>query len=254
MFARRGGKVHVRADDSDIHAFPHTQWTLVGLVGQTTSDGQREALGELLRRYLPALRTFLVLDRRLTPEKAADVLQGFVAGKLLEQKVLKRSDRSRGKFRTFLLAALRNYLIDQERYERAARRRPAEEIADVDEQFDVSSEEIEPSAAFDAAWARQVIGDAVELMRSECQAGRRADVWGVFEHRVLKPTLEDATPLEYDELVAQLGLQSPQHASNVLITGKRMFARALRAVVSQYAEPEAVEEELAELKAVLARS
>ena len=59
------------------------------MVGQTSSDGQREALGVLLRRYLPALRTFLILDRRLTPERAEDLLQGFVTSKVLES-LLKR--------------------------------------------------------------------------------------------------------------------------------------------------------------------
>ena len=78
--------------------FPLTQWSLVGLAGQTTSDGQREALGILLRRYLPAMKTYLVLQRRLSPDQADDLLQEFVVSKVLEQRVIDRSDRDRGKF------------------------------------------------------------------------------------------------------------------------------------------------------------
>jgi RNA polymerase sigma-70 factor (ECF subfamily) len=242
-----------REPRDDVHAFPQTQWTLVGLVGQTTSEGQREALGLLLDRYLPALRTYLLLDRRLPPDRAEDVLQGFIASKVLEQKIIKRSDRTRGKFRTFLLRALHNYLIDQSRYANAQERAPAEGLANVDDHLNVTADDPPPSQAFDTAWAREVIAEAVKLMRHECEAGGRPDIWGIFEDRVLKPSMENATPMEYDELVKRLGLQSPQQASNVLMTAKRMFARALRSVVSEYAEPEGIEDEVRELKGVLAR-
>jgi RNA polymerase sigma-70 factor (ECF subfamily) len=59
-------------------------------------------------------------------------------------------------------------------------------------------------------------------------------------------------PLDYDQLVRQLGLETPLQACNLLITAKRMFARALREVAGEYVgDDRNVDEELGELKAVL---
>ena len=76
--------------------FPTTHWSLVGRAGQDATENKRQAVGELLNRYLPALRaqsayhrqsrwiTFdLVYGKRLAPEDADDLLQEFIATKIL---------------------------------------------------------------------------------------------------------------------------------------------------------------------------
>jgi hypothetical protein len=79
-------------------------------------------------------------------------------------------------------------------------------------------------------------------------------VWGVFEARLLGPLLHGAEPTDYEELVGRFGLASAAQASNVLMTGKRMFARIIRAVVGEYAlGDEEIESEIRELYAVLGR-
>jgi hypothetical protein len=70
---------------------------------------------------------------------------------------------------------------------------------------------------------------------------------------VLLPALEGAEPAAYDELVKQFELASPDQASNVLVTGKRMFARCLRDAVAEYVDDDEIEQELRELKALIAR-
>src|SRR6476469_6253609 len=114
----------MNAEGDDITPFPQTQWTLLGRAGEATSDGQREALAALLLRYLPALRTHLLLERRLAPERADDLLQTFVSRKVLEQRLIRRVDRGRGTFRTFLLRSLNNFVNDELRHERAGARSP----------------------------------------------------------------------------------------------------------------------------------
>jgi hypothetical protein len=99
-----------------------------------------------------------------------------------------------------------------------------------------------------------VIHEALRLMRSECEATRQADIWGVFECRIVRPMFEGASPVEYGELVRRFAFQSPSQAGNALITAKRKYGRALRAVIAEYARDEAeVESEIRELRAVLAR-
>ena len=94
---------------------------------------------------------------------------------------------------------------------------------------------------------------AVERMRSECAEKGRSDLWEVFSCRVLEPALEQAPIPSYEVLVQRFGFQSPSQASNLLITAKRMFHRALADTVRDtVADESQVEEEIRDLKAILA--
>src|SRR5947208_800763 len=103
-------------------AFPVTAWSLVARAASATPEERSAALEALLRRYLPALRVRLVVDKRIENHKAEDLLQEFVTHKILEQDLIALADRAKGRFRTFVLTALDRYLIDQSRFELAAKR------------------------------------------------------------------------------------------------------------------------------------
>ena len=234
--------------------FPTTHWSLVARAGQDAAETRREALEQLLRRYLPALHAHLVHTRHVPPDEADDVVQEFVASRIIEKGLLGRADRDLGKFRTYLLVALDRFLIDLRRRQGARKRSPGGKTLSAlgDDDHAVAAP---PAAdAFDAAWARTVINESLEQMRAECTGSGRADVWGVFEARLLAPLLHGAEPTDYEELVGRLGLASAAQASNVLMTAKRMFARIIRAVIGEYAvEEEEIESEIRELYAVLGR-
>src|SRR5687767_9577992 len=105
-----------RSDDFPAHGrFPTTQWSLVARAGAAGEAARREALGVLLERYRPALRAHL-LSRRIRPERADDLVQGFITDKLIEKDLLARADKSRGRLRHFLQAALENYAANQLRF------------------------------------------------------------------------------------------------------------------------------------------
>ena len=89
-------------------------------------------------------------------------------------------------------------------------------------------------------------------MEEHCRKQDRPELWEVFRCRVLDPALQGGEPLEYDDFVATFGLRSPAQASNVLVTAKRMYARTLKSVVAEYADGAAADEEIAELRAILA--
>jgi hypothetical protein len=108
---------------------------------------------------------------------------------------------------------------------------------------------------FDVEWARQVLAEAIRRMKAECDESNRADVWDVFEGRVLRETIHAGQAMGYDELVRRWQFKSPAQAANVLITGKRMFARVLRGVVGEYARDQVeVEQEINDLRQILAHA
>ncbi|MBN2292491.1 MAG: sigma-70 family RNA polymerase sigma factor [Pirellulales bacterium] len=230
--------------------FPTTHWTLVGQAGKAGS----EALGRLLGRYLPALVAHLVHGKRIAPEEAEDLVQDFVAGKVLEKNLISRANPDLGKFRTLLLTSLDRFLIDQIRAKNAKVRSPGDgQIVALGEGEAMLEASPRNSDSFELAWARRVLAETIERMRDECNRSERMDVWNVFDARLFGPVLRGSEPMDYDELVERFGLTSPSQAANLLVTAKRMFARVLRAVVAEYASnDEEIEAEIAELKSILA--
>lgn len=231
--------------------FPSTHWSLVAAAGHKDHEQKRRALARLVGKYLPAMRTHLVLKKRLPPERADDLLQSFLVSKVLEQDLVARAERGRGRFRTFLLTALDRFALNQAEYERAKKRSPGDKLCR-DAEWDAIDSAAAPDEAFDVEWARRVLDQAVSAMRRQCEESRRPDLWVVFEARVLAPTLDGVEPTPYGELAARFGWASPSQGSNVLVTANRMFVRVLRAIVGEYEkEPADVDAEIADLRRIL---
>ena len=234
------------------YRFPTTRWTVVEDAAASGTAGA-SAIASLLGSYLAPLRAHLLHDRRLPAQEADDLLQGFVADKVLESELLARATPEKGRFRTFLLVALDRYVSNQLRNESRKATAP-QKLVPLDEAQNLASGDPTPSAVFEMTWARQVLANAACRMKEQCDASGRADVWGVFEARVLGPTLEGTEPEPYEQLVARLNLGGVDAASNLLVTAKRMFARSLRGVVGEYmGEGGEVDQEIADLRAILAR-
>src|SRR5436309_4910416 len=140
--------------DDSRKSFPTTQWSLVEKACQTNEVGRREGLAVLLQQYLPALRAYLIAGKRVAPERADDLLQGFVADKIIEQNLLDHAQRAKGKFRSFLMVTLNNYVISQHRGDAAAKRSPAEGLTPLNEHTMQLEGGDDPAQQFNTAWAR----------------------------------------------------------------------------------------------------
>lgn len=226
--------------------------------GDARSSVRRRTLEALVRQYLPALRMYLMARRRIGPHEADDLLQGFLASKILDQQILRRADQARGKFRTFLMTALERYAISEQRKDAAAKRSPRagggapaplDDVAEAQQPIAREAADL-----FDVEWAKQAVEVAVVRVRRECEAGGRQDLWGVFKARVLDPALNGDEPASYEQLVPELRLGSAEKAANLLATSKRMFARNLREVAAEYAEDDAdAQDEVRRLRQVLSQ-
>jgi RNA polymerase sigma-70 factor (ECF subfamily) len=212
------------------------------------------ALNELLRMYCPVLKKHLVRDMNFTPHGADDLVQDFVAQKILEKNALASADAAKGRFRVFLLKTFNNFVVSEIRKGRARKRSPHNEQAlSLDEAPGLALAGAPLQQALDLEWARQIMAMAIERMKKECAAKGRNDLWEIFSCRVLEPALEQAPLPSYESLVHRFGFQSPTQASNLLITAKRMFRRALEDTVRDtVADESQVEEEIRDLKAILA--
>jgi len=235
--------------------FPTTDWSLVGHAGDELDGRRRAALDELLRRYWPALKAHLVIARRIDPHDADDLLQSFIADKVLERNLVGVAEPAKGRFRGLLVAALDHYAANELR-RRSSRKRAAERAVSLEahDQDCRWAAVAPPDQVFDVMWARQLLHEVAARMKTECLAAGRESWWGVFESRVLAPALEGTAPLGYEELVARFGFPSPVQASNALMTAKRMFARLLRATVAEYAlDSEDIDTEIRDLERIVSQ-
>src|SRR6476646_11674470 len=102
--------------------FVSTRWTVVLAAGNSRLSSARalDALSELCQIYWRPLYLFLRREG-IGAEDAQDLTQGFFA-KLIRDRTHFRVDREKGRFRSFLLGALKHFVADARDHERAQKR------------------------------------------------------------------------------------------------------------------------------------
>jgi RNA polymerase sigma-70 factor (ECF subfamily) len=243
--------------ESSPRRLPSTHWSEIVSASQSRQEKGRVALDRLLTRYQAALLAHLSFKFRATQDAAQDLLQSFVVEKILEKELFAHANAARGRFRTFLLNALDNFVISQQRKEQAQKRSPGVNVLSLDSLSPADEPQLDgpPIDPTDTEWAQAAISAALLNMWRECETSRRTDIWGVFEGRVLSAILEDMPETDYEELIQRFAFESPSQAFNTLSTAKRMFKRHLSAVIAEYSRDDReVEEELRELKERLLRA
>jgi RNA polymerase sigma factor (sigma-70 family) len=100
--------------------FVTTHWTVVLTAGRTDSTRAQDALGKLCRTYWYPLYAY-IRQRGHSPHDAQDLVQEFFA-RLLQRQSLAHLSRDKGKFRSFLLTALRHFLVDEWKKARRSKR------------------------------------------------------------------------------------------------------------------------------------
>jgi len=237
--------------------FPSTLWPLVEAAREESEDPERsEALNSLVGRYRLPLLKAVMRHFQFNHHEAEDHLQNFLLHKILQKNIVHNAARHRGKFRTFLLTSLRNFVLNQIRTQEAQRRTPeggfiAWDLCEPKQILD----QPESDRVFDRDWAASIFEQAMRLTEQECRDSGQEEIWGVLKGRMLDPILMDTNETPYADLIARHAFASPQHVSNALTTGKRKLRRHLRAVIAEYAASKSeIESELLELRLILSRN
>lgn len=225
--------------------FPSTQWSVV-LSSREDSNARRGALETLLPLYWKPVYFFL-RRKGLSVESAEDATQGFFL-QLIERDVLPRADPARGRFRSYLLACLDHYLINQHEREAAQKRGGNTRIVPLD--TGIAERELpavpdDPGRAFDREWASGILDRAVARLTREYAEGRRKGPADVFL-RFFR--LEDAP--SYADSAAACGLTVVQFKA-ALHRARERFRELLREEVAATVDGDA-EAEMRTLMAVLA--
>ncbi|MEM8712886.1 MAG: hypothetical protein AAGG01_18195, partial [Planctomycetota bacterium] len=160
-----------------------TRWSLVLQSGAESGEAKR-ALDELCAAYAHPL---LVHARRsgMGEEEASDAVQGFLV-QLLERGGLEGADPSRGRFRAYLLGAFAHFTRSEARAARTLKRGGGEAVVSLDaaalRSYDEAAyRDLSPEAAFDRAWAHEVIRAARMKLAREYESRGRGPIFAVLE-------------------------------------------------------------------------
>src|SRR3989441_12288509 len=149
------------SDRPDAGSFATTHWSVVLMAGQADSPQANEALEKLCRTYWYPLYVY-VRRQGNSPEDAQDLTQAFFS-RLLEKNCFAKADRDRGKFRTFLLGSLKNFLVNE--WKRAGRLKRGGDLTFLSIDANVvedryaaePSNETNPVSDFERQWAVTLI-------------------------------------------------------------------------------------------------
>ena len=223
------------AEASKSSLFPRTDWTQLG----KAAGAETVPLDQLIRLYWQPLKIFLMSTFPALSSQADTLLQDFAEDKLLRDGWLRKADQSRGRFRDFLKTSLRNFVLD--RLSRTESKNPPLSLDELEQELPGPESAVEE---FDLIWARTVLAETLRRMEADCrnpgpEQPRRGYIWEMFRIRLLDPVFEDAAQVPYEELIERFGLRSPMDASNLLLSGKRIFKAHLSRVISEYARQDA---------------
>jgi RNA polymerase sigma factor (sigma-70 family) len=248
MRAETGSSASVRPQA----AFHTTHWSVVLAVRHSDSPRARDALAQLCQTYWYPLYAY-VRRRGYSAPDAQDLTQGFFA-QLLARQSLVRATPELGKFRSFMLTALKRFLASEWRQGMAQKRGGGAAVLSLDwaaaeERLDLEpATHASPDKLFEKHWALTILQDVLHRLEQEYQRDGKAGLFAALRQTLLG--VRESQP--YADLAARLNLSE----SAVKVTVHRLRKRYRELIREEIAntldDPREVEGEMRYLFQVLA--
>jgi len=239
-------------------AFLTTHWSIIEQVGSDSPEDQNQALiAELIKRYWKPV--YCYLRRRGYPnEQAKDLVQGFFQEVVLGRELIQQADKTKGRFRTFLLFALNRYLTAVQHMETAKKRIPQDKLVCLDavDQMELAetAADLSPEDSFNQAWVSNLLERVLDHVKADCYEDGKSIHWHIFWDRVVAPIMNETAPPSLEDLCHKFGIADKAKASNMIVTVKRRFQSALKRFLrNSVTSDEEMEEEWAEMAGFLPR-
>jgi RNA polymerase sigma-70 factor (ECF subfamily) len=230
--------------------FETTRWTLICSAQGVEDTVRASALEDLCRLYWYPLYAY-VRRRGNAAEKAKDLTQEFFY-RLLSKDYLKAADREKGKFRTFLLVAMKRFLANEWRHDIAQKRNPGQPLVPIDQDwaedtyFHEPADDVTPETLYERRWALLLLERAMDEVRQQMAASGKENLYEALNH-----TLGGAGPSKpYAEIARDFDMNE-NAVTQAAHRMRRSYREKLRAAIAEtVARPEDVEEEIQHLLSI----
>jgi RNA polymerase sigma-70 factor (ECF subfamily) len=227
--------------------FAQTDWGVLKRLKGISRSEQQPLLDVLAKRYWTPIFQYLLIKGHDQFE-AQDLAQDFFVF-ALETQLFSKADPKRGRFRSFLLGSLNNFLSNQRRKNSAQKRQPEGGFASVEELAEFGYYQPKalvnretPEMIFHRAWLREVVRNVLQNLEQEFRDTGKTTHFLLFRSRVVAPELDGEEPPPLKDQADELGLKYME-AANQIITAKRAFLRILEKEVQAYTSSDEVPQE-----------
>ena len=231
--------------------FADTHWSVVLAAGDSTSPQSVEALEKLCRTYWYPLYAFVRRQGR-SEHDAKDLTQGFFAH-LLERRAFRSVVQHRGRFRSFLLKSLKNYLADQYEHQHAQKRGGGQVPISIDAQEAEQRYQLEPATldtperVFEQRWALALLDAVLLRLELEYATAGKGSLFSLLRDFLL----DTAQGKTYADIAAQVGM-SEEAVKKASQRMRQRYQQIIREEISHtVATAGEVEEEMRYLWSVL---
>ena len=209
------------SDAVPVGGFHTPHWTEVLAAGVEESPEAGQALARLCQTYWLPIYAF-IRKRGHGPHQAQDLTQEFFAG-FLEKRRVAQAVRERGRFRSFLMTSVENFLRNAHDRSQAQKRGGGKLLISLDDQdaealyLEARSDEADPAAAFEQRWASTLLQSVLRQHRDEFVAGGRGDLFDALQAHIWG----DADSIPYPLLAGRFAMT----VANIKITAHRLRVR-----------------------------
>lgn len=224
--------------------FVTTHWSLI-LDGRHDPQQARAALVEICDNYRDPVLSYLHQHGYVGAD-AEDLTQEFFA-RLVEQRWDTRADPARGRFRSFLLTALRRFLANELARQHSDKRGGALQQVDLEDVALEAPPEHSPEQSFNRAWVLVLMGHAAARLEQEARAAGREALY-----RQLAGYLAEAPDTaDYARIAAQLGIRPNTVAVHVHRLRRRLRELIREELLQTVSDAEGFEAELSALRDIV---
>jgi len=232
--------------------FATTHWSVVAAAGRPASPDYRQAMETLLRTYWFPLYAYLRRNGHNANE-AADYTQAFFT-RMLEKQYLKSVAPKPGKFRSFLLTALKHFLANERDRANAKKRGGGRKILSLDFQSAESQYALEPAdrltpeKLFEKSWALTVLERTMTQLEAELAAKNKQKL---FDHLKVYLAAEPGS-VPYRDMAAKLNMTETAVKTTVHRLRKRCRQLLRNEIAQTVAAESQIDDEIRGLFAALA--
>ena len=228
------------------HEFATTRWSVVLAAGNRHSPLSKQALATLCQAYWYPAYVY-VRRRGSSVVEAEDLTQEFFV-RVLEKNYIGEANRERGKFRSFLLTALKHFLSKERDRANAQKRGGGALPLSLDFESAQGRYKLEPAhgltaeQVFERRWALTLLENALTALRDWCE---RQGKLKRFDR--LKVCLEGRGPESYRDIATELGMTEEAVKQEVVRLRKRCRESLRNQIAETVSTPEEVDEEIRRL-------
>ena len=231
--------------------FATTHWSVVLAAGDSESPPAAEALEKLCRTYWYPLYAF-VRRQGHSPQDTEDLLQGFFA-RFLEKHYLGDVDQAKGRFRSFLLAALKHYLANEWDKAKTVKRGGRVEFLSLEAEaaesryYEEPVSELTPEKLYEQRWAYELLERVMERVQHEFDASGQSPLFEALKGFLLG----ESQGVSYADVAARQGLSEGALKKRVQRLRQRYQWLLREEIAHTVARPEDVEDEIRYLFSVV---